>query len=158
MKGGLWAAAVACLLTGALFLAERRLDFSYDEEGFQWYGSVAVAHGFVPFRDFYSYDPGRYYWNGAWAQVLGEGVLALRLSTALFGACGLFLGLLAARRAVPHPGLLVPVGVVLLLFMVPRNKLFESALAMAAVYAAVLLLERPSLRRHAGAGAVVGLA
>src|SRR5262249_39608304 len=57
-----------------------------------------------------------------------------------------------------HPLLLVPVGVVLLLFMVPRNKLFESALAMAAVWAAVLLLERPSRGRHLLAGAVVGLA
>jgi hypothetical protein len=158
LRRGLWAAAVAFLLAGALFLAQRRIDWSYDEEGFQWYGSVAVAHGQVPLRDFYSYDPGRYYWNGAWAKVLGEGVLALRLSTALFGALGLFLGLLAARRAVPHPWLLVPVGVVLLLWMVPRNKLFESALAMAAVYAAVLLLERPTLGRHAGAGVVVGLA
>ncbi|MEA2693676.1 MAG: hypothetical protein QOJ16_3063 [Acidobacteriota bacterium] len=158
LKRGLWAAAVAFLFASALFLAQRRIDWSYDEEGFQWYGSVAVAHGQVPLRDFYSYDPGRYYWNGAWAKVLGEGVLALRLSTALFGTLGLFLGLLAARRALPRPWLLVPVGAVLLLSMVPRNKLFESALAMAAVYAAVLLLERPSLGRHAGAGAVVGLA
>jgi hypothetical protein len=158
VRGALWAAAVAFLLTFALFLAQRRIDWSYDEEGFQWYGAVAVAHGQIPLRDFYSYDPGRYYWNGIWAKILGEGVLALRLSTALFGALGLWLGLLAARRAVPHPLLLLPVGVVLLLFMLPRNKLFESALAMAAVWAAVLLLENPSRGRHLLAGAVVGLA
>lgn len=155
---GLYTFAIAFVLACALFLAQRRIDFSYDEEGFQWYGSVATAHGDVPLRDFYSYDPGRYEWNGAWSKVLGEGILALRLSTALFGALGLFLGLLAARRALPHPWLLIPVGVVLLLSMMPRYKLFEPAFAMAAVYAAVLLLERPSLARHAGAGAVVGLA
>jgi hypothetical protein len=154
----LFAAVLAVVLTGALFAAERRLDFFLGEEGFLWYGAMQTAHGGVPLRDFFSYDPGRYLWAAGWAQVFGDGILALRLSTALFQALGLFCGLLAARRAVARRWQLALAGAVLLLWMVPRNKLFEPSLLMMAVLAGVLLLEKPSLRRHAGAGALVGLA
>jgi hypothetical protein len=154
----LFLALLAGVLTGALFLAERRLDFYVAEEGYVWYGTIQAAHGGVPLRDFFSYDPGRYYWGAAWAQVLGDGVLACRLSAALFQALGLFCGLLAARRAVPRRSWLVAVGVLLVLWMVPRNKVFEPAIMMIAIYAGVALVEEPSPRRHLWAGALVGLA
>jgi len=153
----LFLALLAAALTFALFLATRRLDFYVAEEGFLWYGSIGVAHGEVPLRDFYSYDPGRYYWAGAWAKLLGDGILALRLSTALFQALGLFCGLLAAWRLTHRRWLLALLGLALLVWMEPRNRLFEPALAMAGVAAAVSLLERPTLRRHFWAGALVGL-
>jgi hypothetical protein len=149
---------LALVLCGALFALDGRIHFNPADEGFQWYGSVATAHGQVPLRDFYSYDPGRYYWAAAWSRLLGDGIVALRLSTAIFAALGLFLGLLAARRAVPHPLPLALVGIALALFLAPRHKMFEPAVAMAAVWAAVRLLERPTARRHFGAGVVVGLA
>jgi hypothetical protein len=150
--------ALALVLTGTLFLAQRRIDFNVSDEGFLWEGVVLTAHGKVPLRDFYSYDPGRYLWAAAWSKVLGEGILALRLSTALFQAGGLLCGLLAARRALPRAWQLAAAGVLLVLWMGPRHKLFEPALAMAAVYVAVLLIERPSPRRHLLAGALVGFA
>ncbi|MEA2695630.1 MAG: hypothetical protein QOJ16_5017, partial [Acidobacteriota bacterium] len=148
---------LAVVLTFGLFLYQRRLDFYVAEEGFLWYGAIGAAHGEVPFRDFYSYDPGRYYWAAAWAKLLGDGILALRFSTAVFQALGLFCGLLAAWRLTHRRWLLALVGVLLLAWMEPRNRLFEPALAMAAVAAAVALLEKPSLRRHFWAGALVGL-
>jgi len=152
------AALCAAVLTGALFLAERRIDFFLGEEGFLWYGAVQTAHGGVPLRDFYSYDPGRYLWAAAWAQIFGDGILALRLSTALFQAIGLFCGLLAAGRAIAGRWRLALTGAVLLLWMVPRNKLFEPSLLMMAILAGVLLIEKPTLRRHGAAGALAGLA
>jgi hypothetical protein len=151
-------AALAAILAGGLWLAQRRIDFDIDEEGFLWYGAVATAHGAVPLRDYRSYDPGRYLWSAAWDRALGDDLLTLRLAEAAFQAIGLLCGLLAARRAVRNPWLLALVGLLLAVWMYPRNKLFDSALALAGVYAAVLLAERPSLRRHAGAGALVGLA
>ncbi|HVT59457.1 MAG TPA: hypothetical protein VHR45_13780 [Thermoanaerobaculia bacterium] len=151
-------ALLAVALTGAQLAAERRLEFNIAEEGFLWCGAVATAHGDVPLRDFYSYDPGRYYWAAAWAQPFGDGILALRLSAALMQALGLFFGLLSARRAIHSRWLLALAALLLLLWMVPRNKPFEPALAMAAVYCAVLLVERPSGRRHFAAGLFVGLA
>jgi hypothetical protein len=144
------------MLVAGLLLAQLRIDFTFNEEGFLWYGAVAVAHGAVPLRDFYSYDPGRYGWAAAWTPLVGEGLLGLRISTAVFAALGLFCGLLAARRAVTSRLVLAAVGVVLTLWLLPRNKLFEPAITMAAVLAAVALIERPTARRHCIAGALVG--
>lgn len=143
-------------LTAVVFFAQRRIDFNVADEGFLWEGVVLTAHGKVPLRDFYSYDPGRYLWSAAWAKLFGEGILALRLAAAIFQAGGLFCGLLAARRAFPRAWQLALIGTVLVLWMGPRHKLFEPAIAMAAVYVAVLLIERPSPRRHLLAGVMVG--
>jgi hypothetical protein len=153
----LFLAVLALVLTFGLFLYQRRLDFYVAEEGFLWYGAIGAAHGEVPFRDFYSYDPGRYYWAAAGAELLGDGLLALRLSAAVFQALGLFCGLWAAWRLTHRRWLLALVGLLLLVWMEPRNRLFEPAIAMAGVAAAVALLEKPTLRRHFAAGALVGL-
>jgi hypothetical protein len=150
--------ALAVVLTGVVFLAQRRIGLNLADEGFLWEGAVLTAHGKVPLRDFYSYDPGRYLWAAAWSKLLGEGILALRLSTAVFQAAGLFCGLLAARRVLPRAWQLTLAGVLLVLWMEPRHKLFEPALTMAAVYVAVLLIENPTPRRHLLAGAMVGFA
>jgi hypothetical protein len=154
----LFAALLALALTGVLFLAQRRIDWNPSDEGFLWYGAVQTAHGAVPLRDFRSYDPGRYYWAAAWAQLLGDGILALRLSTAIFQALGLFCGLLAARRAVASRWGLAATGALLVLWMSPRHKLFEPALTMLAVLVAVRLIEQPSRRRACAAGLLVGFA
>ncbi len=151
-------ALLALALAGALYLAERRIDWNPADEGYLWYGTVATAHGAVPLRDFRSYDPARYLWGAAWAKLLGDGVLALRFSTALFGAAGLFCGLRAARRGVRSTWALAAVGVVLVLWMSPRHKMFESAIEMALALAAVRLVEEPSTRRHLALGATVGFA
>jgi hypothetical protein len=157
-------ALLAIVLVGALYLAQAHVDFNPADEGFQWYGAVQTAHGQVPLRDFASYEPGRYLWSAAWSKLFGEGLLALRLSTSIFACVGLFFGLLAARRAfaakttVRAALALAGIGVALTLWMVPRYKMFEPAWAMTAVWFAVRLLERPSLRRHLAAGVFVGLA
>jgi hypothetical protein len=151
-------ALLALALTGAACFAQWRIDFNIADEGFLWYGATATAHGQVPLRDFFSYDPGRYYWAAAWAPLFGDGILALRLSTAIFQALGLFFGLLAARRVLDRPWLLALAGAVLLVWMIPRHKAFEPSVAMAAVWVGVRLLERPSVGRHFAAGLLAGLA
>src|SRR5260370_17915967 len=98
--------ALACLLAAGAYLAERRLDFTIGEEGFLWYGVIQTAHGGVPLRDFYSYDPGRYYWAAAWSPLAGAGLLALRFATALFSAPGLASGRLAPPPPLTNPFLL----------------------------------------------------
>lgn len=154
-----YAALLALALALGAFWLEGRIDWNPADEGFQWYGAVATAHGAVPLRDFRSYDPGRYLWNAAWAKLLGDGIVALRLSTALFAAGGLFCGLRAARRAVGgRRWALALVGLLLVLWMSPRHKLFEAAVAMALVLVAVRLIEKPSPGRYFAAGVAVGLA
>ncbi len=93
-----------------------------------------TVHGAVPIRDFRSYDPGRYYWGAFWTKTFGEGILALRISTAIAQLFGIFLGLLIARRVIGSNRGLVIAGVLLLFWMWPRNKLFEHTLAISAVF------------------------
>lgn len=149
---------MAFLLAAAAFLGQARVGFDPADEGFLWMGVVRTAHGEVPLRDFYSYDPGRYLWGAAWACLLGDGILALRVSNQIFAAGGLFCGLLVARRVTERRTLLVLIGALLLVWLFPRHKLFEPAIAMAAVYAALRLIEGPSRRHHFLAGVVTGLA
>jgi hypothetical protein len=127
------------------------------DEGYLWYGAIRTAAGDVPLRDFQSYDPARYYWSAAWSQIFGNGILALRLSNSIFQILGLTAGLLAARRITTHPLRLLAVGVVLLVWMYPRHKLFEPSLVMMNVYLVTRLIERPDARRHLMSGLMLGV-
>lgn len=141
------------------FLLQENIDINLGDEGFLWYGTVRTALGEVPLRDFQSYDPGRYLWGAFWFKLLGsDRLLTLRLSNAIFQTLGLTFGLLSVRRLTRSPWLLTLAGLILLLWMFPRHKLFEPSIAMTAVYCAILLLEKPSLRRYFGVGCWVGFA
>lgn len=140
------------------FLLQGNIGINTADEGFLWYGTIHTALGEVPIRDFQSYDPGRYYWGAAWFRVFGnDSLISLRISTTIFQSLGLTFGLLSLRRVTQSWWLLTIAGLLLLLWMYPIYRLFEPSIAMAAVYFAILLLERPSLVRHFIAGAFVGL-
>ena len=152
-----WTALLALLGAGLPFYLLGDFHLNLADEGFLWYGVVRVLAGEVPLRDFQAYDPGRYYWCAAWSPLLGSGILGVRASAAIFQALGLFLGALACRRIVRGlPGLMLATAV-LALWMFPRHKLFEPALALAAVYVAVRMIESPGPRSHFAAGALTGL-
>jgi hypothetical protein len=112
----------------------------------------------VPLRDFQAYDPGRYVWGAFWFQLFGSSILVLRASNALFQVFGLTCGLLVVRRLTRSPWLLVASGSLLILWMYPRHKLFESSIALISVYVAVLLIENPSPKRHFLTGIFIGIA
>jgi len=152
------AAFIALALTGAVYLTTGDVGLGMADEGFLWYGAQRTALGEIPLRDFQSYEPLRYYWCAAWSGLLGDGILGLRRSVAIFQAVGLFFGLLAARRATSHPWQLAIIGLILVAWMFPRNKLFESGVTLMAVYAAVRLIESPSARTHFLIGCFTGLA
>jgi len=159
LTDGIRTALLAFSLVAALFLLQGKILINLADEGFLWYGTLRTACGELPLRDFQSYYPGRYFWGAGWFRILGDdGILALRLSTAVFGACGLTFGLLVLRRVMRSYWTLGLSGVLLLLWFYPRYKVFEPAIAMAGVYFGVILLERPSVARHFGAGVFVGVA
>jgi hypothetical protein len=149
---------LALALVGILFLLQENIDLNLADEGFLWYGAIQTTQGYIPLTDFQAYDPGRYYWIAAWFTLFGQDIMALRLAVALFQVLGLTLGLLAAKRVVANWWLLALIGVVLLVWMFPRHKLFEPSLAMASVYLAVRLLEKPTSRQYFISGVFVGLA
>ncbi|MDP6980019.1 MAG: hypothetical protein QF570_15680 [Myxococcota bacterium] len=141
-----------------MFWLTGKIGIDLYDEGYLWYGAIRTMAGEVPVRDFQSYDPGRYYWSAAWSQVFGSGILSLRLSNSIFQILGLTAGLLAARRITTRPIELLAIGVVLLLWMFPRHKLFEPSLVMMNIYVVTRLLERPDARRHFMAGLMLGIA
>lgn len=149
---------LSVLLVSCSFLLQGNIGLNLADEGFLWCGSVQTSGGDVPLKDFQSYSPGRYYWSVAWFKLFGSGIVGLRMSNALFQALGLCFGLLVARRSVSSLWILFLLGILLTVWMFPRHKLFEPSLAMAAIYFAVLLIDKPSVQRHFISGLFVGLA
>ena len=154
---GLWLALLAAGISFAWCQLDGNIGLNLADEGYLWYGAQAVGRGEVPMRDFQAYDPGRYLWTAAWARVLGQDLVALRLSCVIFSGLGVTAGLLVARRLSRHWLFLVSVALLLCAWMHPRFKCFEQSIALMSVYAGVLLLERPTVNRHFGVGIFGGL-
>jgi hypothetical protein len=149
--------ALTLALSLGWFLLDGHTAFNPADEGFLWYGTEAVRRGEVPMRDFESYDPGRYVWTAAWSFLLGDGLLGLRLACVLFSCLGVTAGLLAARRVSSQWWFVSIVALLLCTWMQPRYKVFEQSIALMAIYAGVLLLERPTIRQHWWVGVFGGL-
>lgn len=150
---------LAIVLVTASFLLQGRIGLNLADEGYLWYGAMRSYAGELPIRDFQSYDPGRYHWAVAWMTALGsDGIIALRVALAAFQVCGLTLGLMALRRVGGGPLPYLLAALALLLWFFPRHKLFDLSLGLGAVYARMLLIERPSALRHFFTGAFVGFA
>ncbi|NOT31632.1 MAG: hypothetical protein HOP15_14390 [Planctomycetes bacterium] len=151
------AAVLALFFAGLPYVLFGDFDLNLLDEGYLWYGVQRVLAGEVPLREFQAYDPGRYLWCAAFTPLFGSGLLGVRASLALFQAGGLFLGALACRRGVRGSLGLALATAILAAWMFPRHKLFEPALALAALYVAVRMIEAPTQRMHLVAGAFTGL-
>jgi hypothetical protein len=155
----LWAAIAVVAAIAALFSLEGAVGFNLADEGYLWYGAQRVLSGEVPIRDFDSYDPGRYYWSAAIMGLLGDnGIISLRIAGAIFQSLGLVLAVLVLRRGVPRASLtfLVLAGATLLIWMLPRHKVFDVTLAIFLIAALSQLIERPSTGRYFLMGLLVG--
>ncbi|WP_236339980.1 hypothetical protein [Paenibacillus plantiphilus] len=129
------------------------------DEGYLWYGAAHTSIGEVPFLDFQSYDPGRYYWAALWFKIFGNtNILTLRIAALLFLWIGLTCALLAVRHVTKSWGYLLIIGTLLMLWVYPRHKMFDISISMIAVYMVILLLDNPKPVRYVYSGIVVGLA
>jgi hypothetical protein len=149
---------MASAIAAAMYFRFGSLNLNPADEGFLWYGVLQTRAGQVPVRDFQSYDAGRYYWCVAWSFVFGQGILGLRASLSVVQGIGLFLGLRVCRRVVTSFVARAICAAVLASWMFPMHKIFEPAIATAAVLAGIRLFEAPTARRLFEAGALVGLA
>lgn len=140
------------------FSLEGRIGLGLDDEAFLFYGTQRFIEGGIPLRDFQSYDPGRYIWCSLTSLVFGDGILGLRAGVAAFQAIGLFLGLSCLLRPYASVWRLLGAGLILLVWMYPRHKLFEPAIAMGAVFFCTLLLRNPSSLRLFLVGLFAGVA
>ena len=140
----------ALLLSAAVsltvFSLQWRYGFNLGDEGWLWYISQRTALGDVPLRDFFSYDPGRYYWSAAVFKLLGRtGFFEQLLANYLFAIVGSALAYLAMFRA----GLSRSwrISILLLLGIVlgfPRHKIYEQTLSLIAVAAIAFLFAAPA--------------
>lgn len=159
----LWPAlAISAAVVLALFLWQSHKGIHFADEGFLWYGAQRVMTGEVPMRDFYAYDIGRYYFSAAFMSLWGNnGIVALRVGSAVFQAIALFVGLtLLARTASPRhraPFLLLS-AITLAAWMPFQYRLYDSSLPIMLIGALAFLIERPSPRRYFLVGLTVGLA
>lgn len=152
-------AFISALLIFLNFKLQASLSIDLADEGYLWYGAWRMLLGEIPMRDFQSYDPGRYAWSALWFTLLNDhGLISLRIANASFQFLGLIFGLLTLKRVVNSYGQLIFAGAVLSLWVYPSFKAYDHTISLAAVYFAVLLIEKPSLLRHFMAGLVVGLA
>ena len=142
-----------------VFMIQGNVNFNISDEGFLWYGTMRTALGEIPIRDFQSYEPGRYYWGALWFKLLrDDGILALRVSQAVLEFIGLTLALLLLRRLVNSWIALILAAAILVRWMVPKWKIYEPVIEIAAIYFAVLVIESPSIKRHLIAGIFTGFA
>lgn len=151
---------LAALTTCLFFLWDGYSDFNLADEGFFWYGVQRVMNGEVPIRDFMAYDPGRYYWSGALLSLShSHGIIAVRVTAAIFQAIGIFIGLITLARstAKQSPWWWVLVAFTLTLWMYPWFKVFDICSAIALTGAFSFLIEKPSYRRYFLAGFTVGI-
>jgi hypothetical protein len=150
---------LAALLVIGFFLVQGNVGLNIADEGFLWYGTIRTTLGDVPIRDFQAYEPARYYWGALWFKILGnDGIIALRISQALFQFFGLSLALLLLRRVLVTWLAVTAAAAILLIWMFPPWKIYEPVITIAAVYFATRLIESPSRKRHLVAGMFIGFA
>jgi len=154
------AGILSFLAIAALFLYQGKYGFSLWDEGYLWYGAQRVMVGEVPLRDFMAYDPGRYYWSAAWMAATGsKGIVALRLSVAMFQALGLFSGLFLIARSCRNSSVshLLVSSLILVTWMYPRHKLFDISISIFIIGYLSYLIQKPVNSRFLVTGICVGL-
>ena len=143
-----------------LFMWQGNMIFNLWDEGYLWYGVQRVMLGEVPIRDFMSYDPGRYYWSAAFMSLWGDnGIMALRVSVAIFQTIGLFAGLSLVSQTAKKQNLffLLLAAITLTVWMFPRFRLFDISLSILLISVLTFLVENPTKRRYFLAGICIGL-
>jgi hypothetical protein len=155
------AIAIGVAMVAVFFAWEGRQGFSLWDEGYLWYGVQRVMLGEVPIRDFQAYDPGRYYWSALLMRLTGsEGIMAVRTTVVLLQAAALAaaLGWLAAPGTTRRRLVFIAVcALTLVVWMVPRHKVFDITFSIGLVCVLASLVRRPSRRNYFVAGAFVGL-
>jgi hypothetical protein len=137
------------IIVCAFLLTQWRYGFDWSDEGWLWYVSQRTALGQIPLRDFFSYDPGRYFWSAIFFKILGgNGLFEQIVANDAFA----FLGLVAAYLAMSRSGLTRGWRIAILILLgimlgFPRHKIYEQSLSLVAAAGIAALLARPARMR-----------
>ncbi len=107
------------LIIGLLSLAYYLSYYKYPEvdvdEGLLIHGAQRAMDGQLPLKDFHQYMPGRYYLLAVWFLVFGKSIATARLLLVIVHTLRNILLFHVARRLLPLPFSLIPVGLMVLL-------------------------------------------
>ncbi|HEX9901369.1 MAG TPA: hypothetical protein VGB72_00760 [Acidobacteriota bacterium] len=119
MKNKRWRLVLISLIIGLLSLVYYLSYYRYLEvdvdEGLLIQGADRALDGQVPLKDFHQYMPGRYYLLAVWFLLFGKSVAVARLLLVLVHTLKNILMFHVARRLLPLPFSLIPVGLMMLL-------------------------------------------
>jgi len=152
---------LTAFLVTIFFMWQGHLGFSLWDEGYLWYGAQRVLQGEIPIRDFQSYEPGRYYWAATFMYLFGDnGIMALRVSVAIFQAIGVFVGLFLICSSAKRQNIfyIFLSAIILMLWMYPRHKFYDISISILLIGSLYFLIHNPTARRYFFSGLVVGLA
>src|SRR3954462_7984700 len=166
LRPATWLTICEAVLLGAaasltVFALQWRYGFLWSDEGWLWYISQRTALGQVPLRDFFSYDPGRYYWSALISKLTGSsGLYQQILANYLFAIIGLaavyFVMIRAGLNRSWRVAILLLLGIVI---GFPRHKIYEQILSLICVGAIAFVFEEPQkLKRWFLLGVATGLA
>jgi len=136
-------------------------NFDLWDEGFLWYGVQRVMLGEVPIRDFMAYDPGRYYWSALIMRLLGSnGIIALRISLAMFQTIGVFAGLTLISREAKNKDLLFLLisAAAMVLWMTQFCKIPDYTISIITIYLLAGMIRNPNPNSFFLGGVGLGLA
>jgi hypothetical protein len=166
LRPAIWLSISEAVLLGAavsliVFASQWRYGFLWSDEGWLWYISQRTALGEVPLRDFFSYDPGRYYWSALIFKLAGDnGLYQQILADYLFAIIGLAVAYFVMIRAGLVRSWRIPI--LLLLGVVigfPRHKIYEQTLSLICVGVIAFVFKGPQkLKRWFVLGVATGLA
>lgn len=144
-----------------VFFAQWHYGFNWSDEGLLWYGSQRTARGEIPLRDFFSYDPGRYYWTAFVFKALrGDGLFEQIVANDLFGLIGLVACYVAMSRAgINRAWRAASLLLLAVMLGFPRYKIYEQSLSLfSAIGITFLLSSKPNSRHWFIFGVLTGLA
>lgn len=152
---------LALVLSALAFWCNADQGMSWADEGLLWYGSQRVLAGELPVRDFYSYDPGRYFWTAMFFKLAADQSLRTTLLAVSAFSC---LALTATLTSLAYAGLgrfhrvLLAIAITIA-FSYPRHKGFDQSLSLLLACAILPVLKLPgSWRRWMLLGIMTGLA
>jgi hypothetical protein len=160
-KNQMYCLVIAISMVLVSFTIQYNVSLNIWDEGYVWYGSQRTLLGDVPLLDFLAYDPGRYYWTAAIMKLLDDnGIIALRLAIALFQMVGISLALYCIAitcKSEKIKFLLVVFSAILILWMIPRHKLFDITLSIISFTSLLFYLNKTTYKNIFILGCVIGL-
>lgn len=151
----------SALLCTIAFLLQHTFGFGSADEGLLWYASQRTYNGEMAIRDFFAYDPARYYWNSLFFYLLSDtGLNSLLIAAASFGALGLALSWYTMGVARVDIKWRIVIGILITVALgYPRHKVYEQSLSLILVSMVFFILIYPSsLRRWFVFGSATGIA